>query len=237
MTSLAPPAPRIVYPDSDGKPLSDNTIQFRWIMTLQGNLDFLFHSRTDVFVAGDNLWYPVQGMNKICQAPDVYVVFGRPKRDRGSYKQWEEGNIPLSVVFEVLSPGNSVREMLKKFDFYQQYGVQEYYLIDPDPEHPTLDVWVREGELLKPREAMPRWVSPSMGVRFASGESSLEVQYPDGRPFLSFVELGELQRQTLEEAEQERQRAEQERQRAEQERQRAERLAARLRELGVDPDA
>jgi hypothetical protein len=62
-----------------------------------------------------------------------------------------------------------------------------------------------------------------MGVRFASGESSLEVQYPDGRPFLSFVELGELQRQTLEEAEQERQRAE--------------RLAARLRELGIDPDA
>jgi hypothetical protein len=38
-------------------------------------------------------------------------------------------------------------------------------------------------------------------------------------------------------AEQERQRAEQEHQRAEQERQRAERLAARLRELGIDPNS
>ncbi|MBH8573185.1 Uma2 family endonuclease [Nostocaceae cyanobacterium CENA369] len=40
-----------------------------------------------------------------------------------------------------------------------------------------------------------------------------------------------------EQAQQERQRAEQERQRAEQERQRADILAAKLRELGVDPDA
>jgi len=39
-----------------------------------------------------------------------------------------------------------------------------------------------------------------------------------------------------EQADLERQRAEQERQRAEQERQRADVLAAKLRELGVDPD-
>ncbi|MGB5898049.1 MAG: hypothetical protein WBG66_07605 [Geitlerinemataceae cyanobacterium] len=39
-----------------------------------------------------------------------------------------------------------------------------------------------------------------------------------------------------EQAQQERQRAEQECQRAEQEKQRAEVLAAKLRELGVDPD-
>ena len=38
-------------------------------------------------------------------------------------------------------------------------------------------------------------------------------------------------------ADQERQRAEQESQRADQERQRAELLAAKLRELGIDPDA
>jgi len=41
---------------------------------------------------------------------------------------------------------------------------------------------------------------------------------------------------SAEQAEQERQRAEQERQRAEQEHQRVEAFAAKLRELGVDPD-
>src|SRR5262245_17681242 len=100
------PTAEIVYPDSDGKRMSDNTVQFRWIQTIEGNLEALFRERDDVFVAGDNLWYPVEGEVEVRQAPDVYVVFGRPKGDRGSYKQWEENNVPLTVVFEVLSPSN-----------------------------------------------------------------------------------------------------------------------------------
>src|SRR4051812_25054451 len=101
----------IVYPESDGKPLAENTL-LRWIMTLVGNLKVLYRERVDVFVSGDQLWYPVEGSPEICFAPDVYVVFGRPKGERSSYRQWEEDNIPLTVVFEVLSPGNTIQEML-----------------------------------------------------------------------------------------------------------------------------
>lgn len=36
------------------------------------------------------------------------------------------------MVFEILSPGNRPSEMLRKFKFYERYGVQEYYLYDPD---------------------------------------------------------------------------------------------------------
>ena len=112
----------IVYPDSDGKPMSDNTLQFRWIVTVQGNLDLLFAARPDVFVAGDNLIYPVRGSNTIRQAPDVYVAFGRPKGDRGSYKVWDEGDTFPQVVFEVLSPGNRAGELRRKLAFYSTYG-------------------------------------------------------------------------------------------------------------------
>ncbi len=28
----------IIYPDSDGKPMADNTKQFRWIVTIKENL-------------------------------------------------------------------------------------------------------------------------------------------------------------------------------------------------------
>jgi hypothetical protein len=56
----------------------------------------------------------------------------------------------------------------------------------------------------------------------------------EGNLLLWSSEQAEQERQR---AEQESQRAEQERQRAEQERQRADILAAKLRELGVDPDA
>ncbi len=41
-------------------------------------------------------------------APDVMVVFGRPKGRRGSYKQWQEDNIAPQVVFAILSPSNSL---------------------------------------------------------------------------------------------------------------------------------
>jgi len=77
----------IIYPQSDGKPMADNTTQFRWIVTIQGGLDALFRDNPDIFVAGDLLWYPVEGHPEISTAPDVMVAFGRPKGDRGSYLQ------------------------------------------------------------------------------------------------------------------------------------------------------
>lgn len=77
----------ITYPDSDGKPMADNTKQFDWIATIVGGLQALFADRSDIFVAGDLLWYPVQGNNKLRIAPDALVAFGRPKGHRGSYKQ------------------------------------------------------------------------------------------------------------------------------------------------------
>ncbi|MGC1310468.1 MAG: hypothetical protein WA885_24825 [Phormidesmis sp.] len=52
------------YPDSDGQPMADNTQQFRWIMVIKENLERLFASDPDVFVAGDLLWYPVEGEPK-----------------------------------------------------------------------------------------------------------------------------------------------------------------------------
>ncbi|MEN9280327.1 MAG: hypothetical protein Q6I77_05865, partial [Gloeomargarita sp. DG_1_4_bins_134] len=84
---------KIIYPDSDGQPMADNTLQFRWIVLIKENLECLFAHDANVFVAGDLLWYPVEGHPEIRVAPDVMVVFGRPKGERGSYRQWEEDNI------------------------------------------------------------------------------------------------------------------------------------------------
>jgi Uma2 family endonuclease len=87
----------IIYPDSDGEPMADNTKQFRWIVTVENGLEVLFADRLDVFVAGDLLWYPVEGDNKTRAAPDAMVVFDRPKGDRGSYQQWREQGIAPQV--------------------------------------------------------------------------------------------------------------------------------------------
>jgi hypothetical protein len=82
----------VIYSDSDGQPIANNTEQFRWIVVIQQNIDWLFADDPLVFVAGDLFWYPVEGQNTIVNAPDVMVVFGRPKGKRGSYQQWQEGN-------------------------------------------------------------------------------------------------------------------------------------------------
>ncbi len=130
-TTTTPP-PAVGYPDSDGRPMADNSLQFEWIVTLQGNLDLMFRETRDVFVAGDHLIYPVEDNADIRQAPDVYVAFGRPKGHRGSYRLFAEDNIFPQVIFEVWSPGNTAERMEEKRKFYERYGAEEYYVLFPD---------------------------------------------------------------------------------------------------------
>lgn len=71
----------IIYPESDGKPIADHSLQFSYISLVKTNLDALYVDDPNVFVAGDMFWYPVEGDNKTVTAPDVMVALGRPKLD------------------------------------------------------------------------------------------------------------------------------------------------------------
>jgi Uma2 family endonuclease len=180
---------RIVYPDSDGKPMADNTKQFRYIVMIEGGVDALFRDDPNVFVAGDLLWYPVEGHPEICTAPDTLVVFGRPKGDRGSYKQWEEGDIAPHVVFEVWSPSNRPPDLTRKLQFYDRYGVEEFYFYDP--ETGELTGWRRAGASLEEIPIMKGWISPRLGLRLELEDGELVIYRPDGERFLTFIELHE----------------------------------------------
>ncbi|NET61622.1 MAG: hypothetical protein F6K47_37525, partial [Symploca sp. SIO2E6] len=152
--------------------------------------------------------YPVRAVDgrSKSQAPDVMVVFGRPKGDRRSYKQFEEDNIPPQVVFEILSQSNTDSEMEKKFNFYEGYGVEEYYLYDPATNE--LKGWLKHNNKLRPISQMEGWRSPRLGCRFETLQGSLALYRPDGQKMETYVE-------TSLRAELEAQRAQQESQRAE----------------------
>lgn len=214
------------FPDSDGKPMSDNTEQFRWIVLIKENLEILFADDPNVFVAGDLLWYPVKSRSVGSAAPDAMVVFGRPKGRRGSYKQWEENNIPPQVVFEILSPSNTDAEMEDKLRFYQLHGVEEYYLYDPD--RIELKGWIRQGNILAPISQINGWTSPRLGIEFRL-ERELVIYRSDGTPFLSSIELNQR-------AERARSRAAELERSLEAERQRSQQLEEYLRSIGIDPD-
>ena len=223
----SPEKSNIIYPDDNGEPMSNNTDQFRLIVWIKENLELLFADDPNVFVAGDLLWYPVEGNNKLYQAPDVMAVFGIPKGYRGSYQQWYENDIAPQVAFEIWSRGNRLTPMMQKFQFYERYGVEEYYLYDP--EKLELIGWLRAEGKLEQIEQIDGWVSPRLGVRFQLSETGLEMFGPLGEPFMSFVELDRLRQQA--EA-----RAEQAEMLLEQERSRSQALEARLREMGIDPN-
>jgi Uma2 family endonuclease len=262
MTPIPSPAvldsityPSITYPESDGQPMSDNTKQFRLIVMIKENLEILFAAMLDVFIAGDLLWYPVQGDNKTRLAPDVMVAFGRPKGDRGSYMQWKEQNIPPQVAFEILSPSNTQREMEEKRVFYEKYGVEEYYVYDPD--RLRLTGWTRQNDCLIQVLTMEGWVSPLLGIRFTQQNGDLEIYRPDGQRFLSSVERDLLAQKAQMQAEHAQMQAEHAQMQAEHAQMQAEHaqmqaeeersqrqaaeaelqaLKARLQQLGIDPD-
>ncbi|MDZ8025805.1 MAG: Uma2 family endonuclease [Nostoc sp. DedQUE11] len=228
VTQLPSSTPKsIIYPDSDGQPMADNTKQFELIVWIKNNLELLFANDPNVFVAGDLLWYPVEDDNKLRQAPDVMLVFGRPKGYRGSYKQWAEDNIAPQVVFEIWSPGNRISQMAKKFEFYERYGVEEYYLYEPDVV--DLTGWQRRNSRLEVIDQMVGWVSPRLGVRFELSYEELQIYRPDGDRFLTHLELDR-------QLQQEKERAEQQRQRAEQAEAQLEALHALLKERGINPE-
>lgn len=218
-----PISSQTLYPDSDGKPMADNTVQYDWIVRPVSNLKWLLKDEV-AFVAGNLLWYPVQVDQPPapCQAPDVMVVLGRPAGDRGSYKQWEEAGVAPQVVFEILSPSNTAREMLAKQIFYQEHGVLEMFFYDPE----SRDFWgfardhsEQPCSLITPLY-LP-WTSPILKIRFEMFEDGLAVFYPNGEPFKNPEEVFHA----LDQAQAERDQAQALQERA----------FAKLRELGIDP--
>jgi Uma2 family endonuclease len=235
-TFISPPRPQIIYPDDDGLPMSDNTLQFKWIVTIEGGIDAVFIDNPSVFVAGNLLWYPVEGRPDIRSAPDVMVAFGRPKGYRGSYRQWEEAGIAPQVVFEILSPGNRAGAMERKLQFYERHGIEEYYIYDPD--HGDLVGWRRSGPILEEIADMADFESPLLKIRFqpGPGPDNLKIIGPDGEPFVTYAELARQRTADRQVAEAKTRLAEEQTRLAEEQTQRAERLAARLRELGIEPE-
>ncbi|MGB0561018.1 MAG: Uma2 family endonuclease [Spirulinaceae cyanobacterium] len=233
------------YPDSDGKPMADNTEQFDWITLIVGNLRRLLKDQ-NAFVAGDLLWYPVQVTTDEPaprQAPDALVALGRPPGRRGSYRQWEEEGIAPQVVFEVLSPSNTTREMMQKQKFYEDHGVLESYYYDPQRK----DFWgyVRETSaeavtLIVPLD-LP-WTSPLLGIRFELPDE-LVIFHPNGEPFAELTEVTQERDQAraerdearaqLNQTEAQLNQTEAELGQTETERDRA---FAKLRELGINPE-
>lgn len=187
--------------------------------------------RQDFFVGGNMfVYYSLeQTRGKSFRGPDVFVALGVEKeRERKSWVVWEEAKAP-DVIIELLSPRTATADRTSKKEIYQNaLRVPEYYWFDP-----------LSGELagFALRQGRYEPIAPDDQNRLVSDALQLALtvhtgNYQDhGGQWLRWQTLGG---QTLLAGEE---RAEREHNRAEREHDRAERLAARMRELGIDPDA
>jgi hypothetical protein len=97
---------------------------------------------------------------------------------------------------------------------------------------------VARGDRLVTAPEMAGFVSPRLQIRFDPGDGpdNLRIFGPDGARFLTFAEWVQKAKADQQHAETERQRAVAADERAIAAYQRAERLAAKLREMGIEPE-
>ncbi|MEO0408683.1 MAG: Uma2 family endonuclease, partial [Cyanobacteria bacterium P01_A01_bin.135] len=169
--------------------------------------------------------------------------YGQQDDLRLSYVVWQEGVTP-TVVVELISPGTeredygqTLRDAARpptKWEVYEQVLRIPYYAIF----NRYTDELQAFQNVAGRYEALPVTESRVWLPHLQLGLGLWQGSYQgNSRRWLRwYLASQDWVPMPEEQLQQERQRAEQERQRAEQERQRAERLAARLRELGIDPE-
>jgi Uma2 family endonuclease len=192
----------IYYPESDGQPMAETEFHLEETIYLIEALKDRFREAQDVYVGGDMFLYYREGSPRHVVAPDVFVVFGVPKRKRRIYKLWEEGR-PPALVIEVTSEDTRRKDLGSKKALYEQLGVQEYLLYDPlgDYLNPRIRGFHLVGGLYVPMalDKDASLQSSTTGLTFRMEEDHLRlIDTATGQPLLRGEEARELARQARE---------------------------------------
>ncbi|MEM9165009.1 MAG: Uma2 family endonuclease [Cyanobacteria bacterium P01_F01_bin.4] len=194
-----------------------------------------------IFIGTDlNIYYDSRHPNWH-KRPDWFLVLDVPKARqqadlRWSYVVWQEGVNPFLVV-ELLSPGTEdedlgqglreVSQPPRKWDVYESILRIPYYVIFDRYENSFRLFRLSGIQYQEVTVTDDRYWFQELGL----GLGIWQGEYQDAEGlWLRWYGSEKVWVPTLAEA------AEQEKQRAEQEKQRADKLAARLREMGLDPD-
>ena len=190
-------------PCEDEEPLGESDSQLEPLGYAYYGLLRRYRNRADVAVQADmfvhyldaddegNLVFDDRG-NPIRRmlAPDVFVVFGVPKRKRLSYVVWHEGK-PPDFVLEILSWSTWRRDVGDKKAIYARMGVTEYWLHDPVGgllEQPLMGYRLVKGVYMpiEPNAGSPTtypsavlglnlWVDPDDGLLFRDQRTGKRV--------------------------------------------------------------
>lgn len=197
-------------------------------------LESIWANRNDWFFGIDMGIYHKTGVSHLVPViPDGFLSLGVERRKAGksrlSYAVWEEKEIVPKFVLEVVSktPGDEYDSKLK---IYAKLGVLYYVIYNPqywrrDQQQP-FEVYKLVDSEYQLQIGEPFWMPEvQLGIgrsQYTSGTIQREVLYwydETGTRYLTAQEVAQSERQQRQLAQE-----------------KQERLAAKLRELGVDPD-
>jgi Uma2 family endonuclease len=206
---------------SDEPPL-ESYLHLQQLLLLIKCLDWLWQDRDDYFAAGNlTIYYSSQKIKtRDFKGPDFFVVLGTEQRPRKSWTVWEEGGKYPNLIIELLSDSTANVDRVAKKQLYQDtFRTLEYFWFSPD----TLEF---EGYGLL--EGLYQPIAPQASGLLWSSQLNLFLGVHD-RQLRYFSPAGEL----IPTPEESARTAEQKATYAEY---RVDVMAAKLRELGIDPD-
>ncbi len=187
------------YMDMETRPMAETDIHRDQIYYLIESLKIYFNHLDDVYVTGNNLVYYEQDTERKVFSPDVMIAFDVSNKTRHTYKLWEEKIFP-QVIFEVSSRLTWSEDLNRKWLLYQQFGLKEYYVFDPEYDYlPEALVAYRliNGELRHVSVKNDRIFSDELGLEIVNTGEGLRFFNPATQESLGT--LGEERHARLEE--------------------------------------
>jgi Uma2 family endonuclease len=236
----------IIFPPSDlysDEPPVETELHLRQIILLFKCLEWLWKERTDFYAVGNlSIYYsPHQKKSEDVRGPDFFVVLGTERKTRKSWVVWEENGKYPNLIVEILSPTTAKTDRETKKELYQDiFRTPEYFWFDPySLEFAGFYLIHGKYQPVEPNEKGHLW-SQELGLylgivqgllRYFTSAGSLVPTPEESAEFEAQRAAIEAQRATIEA-----QKATIEAQRATMFDEKAQRLAAKLRELNIDPD-
>jgi Uma2 family endonuclease len=208
----------VIFPPGDlysDEPPLETELHLRQIILLLKCLEWLWRDRNDFYVAGNlTIYYsPHQRKSEDFRGPDFFMVLGTERKTRKSWVVWEENGKYPNVIIEILSPKTADTDKGFKKQLYQDtFRTPDYFWFDPNTlEFTGFHLVDGEYQSLEPNNQGHLW-SQQLGLYLGIHQEQLRFFTTEGQLVPTPEEV------------------------AERETQRAERLAAKLRELNINPD-
>lgn len=218
------------YPTSDGKPMAESDFHRDLMRDLIRALETFYALDPNVYVSGSLLLFYEKDNKKRHVAPDIFVVWGVPKRSRENYLFWQEEQPPHFII-ELTSSRKRRTDTGKKQSLYRDVlKVREYFLFDATGDYlkPSMQGWRRvEGVYVPIDPINGRLPSETTGLHLERDGRSLRLWNPQTKAWLPTTD------ERIAKAEQARQDAEKARQQIEAE---TARLLRLLEEAGIRVD-